>query len=108
MLKTHQKTIGYVIIALMYVGGCIFLMSGSNVTSETESACSCCSGTNQLSNSEVCCSVVANSAGNPTDNNTSDDAFVVISKNKSGFTTTTCNGKMNLCTIPGCCDKTVL
>ncbi len=44
MLKTHQNTIGNVIIALLFVGGCIFLLTGSWDTSVSEAAKGCCCG----------------------------------------------------------------
>lgn len=42
MLKTHQSTIGNLMIALLFVGGCIFLLTGSWNASETEAATGCC------------------------------------------------------------------
>ena len=33
MLRTHQNTIGNLAIALLFVGGCIFLLTGSWDTS---------------------------------------------------------------------------
>jgi len=44
MLKTHQNTIGNLVIALLFVGGCIFLLTGSWDTSESEAAKGCCGG----------------------------------------------------------------
>ena len=44
MLKTHQNTIGNLAIALLFVGGCIFMLTGSWDTSETEAAKGCCGG----------------------------------------------------------------
>ncbi len=44
MLKTHQNTIGNVMIALLFVGGCIFLLTGSWDAPETEAANGCCGG----------------------------------------------------------------
>ena len=44
MLKTHQKTIGNLVIALLFVGGCIFLLTGSWDTSVSEAVSSCCGG----------------------------------------------------------------
>ena len=44
MLKTHQNTIGNLMITLLFVGGCIFLLTGSWDASETEAATGCCGG----------------------------------------------------------------
>ena len=44
MLKTHQNTIGNLAITLLFVGGCIFLLTGSWDASETEAATGCCGG----------------------------------------------------------------
>lgn len=44
MLKTYQNTIGNLMIALLFVGGCIFLLTGSWDASETEAATGCCGG----------------------------------------------------------------
>ena len=44
MLKTHQNTIGNFMIALLFVGGCIFFLTGSWDTSESEAAKGCCGG----------------------------------------------------------------
>ncbi len=44
MLKTHRNTIGNLMIALLFVGGCIFLLTGSWDASETEAATGCCGG----------------------------------------------------------------
>ena len=56
MFRTHQNTIGNLAIALLFVGGCIFLLTGSWDAPETEagnSSCrkntmaqGCCRGTN--------------------------------------------------------------
>ena len=44
MLKTYRNTIGNLMIALLFVGGCIFLLTGSWDASETEAATGCCGG----------------------------------------------------------------
>lgn len=44
MLKTHRNTIGNLMIALLFVGGCIFLLTGSWDASEPEAATGCCGG----------------------------------------------------------------
>lgn len=44
MLKTHRNTIGNLMIALLFVGGCLFLLTGSWDASETEAATGCCGG----------------------------------------------------------------
>ncbi len=44
ILKTHQNTIGNLAIALLFVGGCIFLLTGSWDTSESVAAKGCCGG----------------------------------------------------------------
>ena len=44
MLRTHQNTIGNLAIALLFVGGCIFLLTGSWDTSESVAAKGCCGG----------------------------------------------------------------
>ncbi len=44
MLRTHQNTIGNLVIALLFVGGCIFLLTGSWDASESEAAKGCCGG----------------------------------------------------------------
>ena len=44
MLKTHRNTIGNLMITLLFVGGCIFLLTGSWNASETEAATGCCGG----------------------------------------------------------------
>ena len=44
MLKTHRNTIGNLMIALLFIGGCIFLLTGSWDASETEAATGCCGG----------------------------------------------------------------
>ena len=52
MLKTHQNTIGNLVIALLFVGGCIFLLTGSWDTSESEAAKGGCGGDTTVSS---CC-----------------------------------------------------
>ena len=42
MFRTHQNTIGNLAVALLFVGGCIFLLTGSWDTSESETAKGCC------------------------------------------------------------------
>ena len=49
MLKTHQNTIGNLVIALLFVGGCIFLLTGSWDTSESEAAKGCSGGDTTVS-----------------------------------------------------------
>ena len=44
MLRTHQNTIGNLVIALLFVGGCIFLLTGSWDTSVSQAAKGCCGG----------------------------------------------------------------
>ena len=44
MLRTHQNTIGNLAIALLFVGGCIFMLTGSWDTSESVAAKGCCGG----------------------------------------------------------------
>ncbi len=44
MLKTHRNTIGNLMITLLFVGGCIFLLTGSWDASEAEEAKGCCGG----------------------------------------------------------------
>lgn len=41
ILKTHQKTIGNLAIALLFLGGCIFMFTSSWNAPETEAASSC-------------------------------------------------------------------
>ena len=69
MFKTHQNTIGNVIIALLFVGGCIFLLTGSWDTSVSEAAKGCCGGdtTATLVDGGSCGSTnkVSEAAGNP-------------------------------------------
>ena len=65
MLKTHRNTIVNTMIALLFVGGCVFLMAvswdageaedvcdycGADVT--TTSTCDCCDGQNRLADSD--------------------------------------------------------
>ncbi len=52
MFRTHQNTIGNLAIALLFVGGCIFLLTGSWNTSESETAKGCCGGDTTATN---CC-----------------------------------------------------
>ena len=65
MLKTHRNTIVHTMIALLFVGGCVFLLSGNWDAAETEdvcgycgadaattSTCECCDGQNRLSDSD--------------------------------------------------------
>jgi len=73
MFRTHQNTIGNLVIALLFVGGCIFLLTGSWDTSETEAAKGCCGGVDTTSVAETtggCCggqdttsSIVCNCVG---------------------------------------------
>ena len=49
MLKTHQNTISNLVIALLFVGGCIFLLTGSWDTSESEAAKGCSGGDTTVS-----------------------------------------------------------
>ena len=44
MLKTHRNAIGNLMITLLFVGGCIFLLTGSWDASESEAATGCCGG----------------------------------------------------------------
>ncbi len=44
MLRTHQNTIGNLAVALLFVGGCIFLLTGSWDASDSEAAKGCCGG----------------------------------------------------------------
>ena len=77
MFRAHRNTIGNLAIALLFVGGCIFLLTGSWDTSESEAAkgcCGsdatattltaantggCCGGTNRLSGSGENCDCVS-------------------------------------------------
>ena len=44
MFRTHQNAIGNLAVALLFVGGCIFLLTGSWDTSESVEAKGCCGG----------------------------------------------------------------
>ncbi len=44
MLRTHQNTIGNLAIALLLLGGCVFILTGSWNSPETVAASSCCGG----------------------------------------------------------------
>lgn len=64
MLKTHQNTIGNLAIVLLFVGGCIFLLTGSWDASETEAATGCCGGSEPTLVAETtgCCGGGTNKA----------------------------------------------
>ena len=56
MFKTHRNTVGNLMIALMFVGGCIFMLTGSWNASETDAANSCCGGkTTETTLETGCC-----------------------------------------------------
>ncbi len=53
MLRTHQNTIGNLVIALLFVGGCIFLLTGSWDASVSEAAKGCCGGGTTLTDAST-------------------------------------------------------
>ena len=55
MLKTHRNAIGNLMITLLFVGGCIFLLTGSWDASESQASKSCCGGEMVATTTESCC-----------------------------------------------------
>ena len=54
MLKTHRNAIGNLMITLLFVGGCIFLLTGSWDASEAEAVKGCCGGKTTTTGCDAC------------------------------------------------------
>ena len=122
MLKTHQNTIGNVMIALLFVGGCIFLLTGSWDAPETEAANGCCGGdmtatTLTAASAGGCCggaNKLTEDSGCNCVSGSNCNTMVCATPKACGEDNNTkkgckklCGGNKNLCTDDGCCDGTI-
>ncbi len=55
MLKTHRNTIVNTMITLLFVSGCLFLLSGNWDAAETEDVCSSCGADAITTSTCGCC-----------------------------------------------------
>ncbi len=55
MFKTHRNTIVNTMIALLFVGGCMFLLSGNWDAGETEDVCGYCGSDVTTTSTCGCC-----------------------------------------------------
>lgn len=117
MFKTHQNTIGNLAITLLFVGGCIFLLTGSWDAAESETAKGCCGGdTTATTLTAVSTGGCCGGANKLTDSgcscvsgaNCSTDVCATSTSCGNNSTTdvcvNSCSGKKNKCKSDGCCD----